>query len=411
MKPFFNVSSLASVLEMNQRFEPVETETVPLADAAGRVLATAVAADRDLPGFRRATMDGYAVAAASTFGASDGSPAWLPVVGTIAMGQHPDVELAPGQAARIATGGMLPTGADAVVMIEHTEAVGGDTVEIYKSVAPGQHVVLADEDFAEGRDVLFPGTRLRAQEIGLLAAFGRERVTVYRRPAVAIVSTGDEIVPVSQVPDLGQIRDVNTHSLAAMVAAGGGTPVAMGIVADQAGALIDMCRRAVAAGDMVLISGGSSVGTRDFTLEALEALPDSEVMVHGIAISPGKPAILARSGRRPVWGLPGHVTSAMIVFEAVVRPFLDRLCGCDTSRRPRRRVPARLTRNVASAQGRTDFVRVRLESTAEGLMATPVLGKSSLLNTMIQADGLITIAENTEGLDAGSPVSVYLLDT
>jgi molybdopterin molybdotransferase len=396
------------VLALSKRFDPVGTETVDLIDAIDRVLAETVAADRDLPGFNRATMDGYAVKAADTFGASDGSPAWLSVVGDIAMGQRPAVTVAAGQATRIATGGMLPPGADAVVMIEHSEAVGDDTVEIYKSVAPGQHVVMADEDFSGGQSVLLPGTLLRAQEVGLLAAFGRDPVNVFRRPEVAIVSTGDEIIPIHQRPETGQIRDVNTYSLAAMVVAVGGRPMPMGIAADQTDDLIEKCRAAVDRSDMVLISGGSSVGTRDFTLEALRALPDSELLVHGIAISPGKPAILARSGRRPVWGLPGHVTSAMIVFEMVVKPFLDRLRGLNETTRRRRAVPARLSRNVASSQGRTDFVRVRLRETDDGLLADPVLGKSGLLNTMVQADGLITIAENTEGLDAGAPVSVYL---
>ncbi|MFH1985124.1 MAG: gephyrin-like molybdotransferase Glp [Pseudomonadota bacterium] len=408
MKSFFNVATISSVLALRERFDPVGTETLPLTEAVGRVLAETVAADRNLPGFNRATMDGYAVPAAATFGASEGSPAWLSVVGDIAMGQRPAFSLGAGQAARIATGGMLPPGADAVVMIEHTEAIGEDTVEIYKSVAPGQHMVMADEDFSGGQAVLFPGTLLRAQEIGLLAAFGKDPVRVFRRPEVAIVSTGDEIIPIHQRPETGQIRDVNSYSLAAMVTAGGGTPIPMGITADQADGLIEKCRAAAELSDMVLISGGSSVGTRDYTIDALNALPDNELLVHGIAISPGKPAILARSGKRPVWGLPGHVTSAMIVFEMVVTPFLDRLRGLDETHRRRRSVPARLSRNVASTQGRTDFVRVQLSETDEGLLATPVLGKSGLLNTMVRADGLVTIAENTEGLDAGAPVSVYL---
>ncbi len=406
MKSFFNVATISSVLAMRRRFDPVDAETVALAAAYDRVLAEAITADRDLPGFHRSTMDGYAVSAAATFGASDGSPAWLPVVGEIAMGQKPAFSLESGTAARIATGGMLPPGANAVVMIEHTEAIGEDTVEIYKSVAPGQHVVTADEDFAGGQEAVHPGTALRAQEIGLLAAFGKDPVVVFRKPRIAIISTGDEIVPVSQRPEVGQVRDVNSHSLAAMVTAGGGIPIPLGIAADEADTLIGKCRTAVTDGDMVLISGGSSVGTRDVTLEALHALPDSEVMVHGIAISPGKPAILARSGGCPVWGLPGHVTSAMIVFEMVVAPFLHRLAGLNDEIRPRRGIPARLTRNIASAQGRTDFVRVKLRESEGGLLAEPVLGKSGLLNTMVKADGLITVAENTEGLDAGATVIV-----
>jgi molybdopterin molybdotransferase len=410
MESFFNVASMASVLGLRERFAPLGIETVALAEAVGRVLAETVSADRDLPGFDRATMDGYAVAAAATFGASEGSPAWLPVVGEIAMGQQPSFSLTRGTAARIATGGMLPRGADAVVMVEHTEAIGHDTVEIYKSVAPGQHVIMADEDFAGGEDALLPGTLLRAQEIGLLAAFGKDTVSLFRTPRVAIISTGDEIVPVTHRPDVGQIRDVNTHSLSAMVKAAGGAPVSLGIATDETEDLIEKCRIAVADSDMVLISGGSSVGTRDVTLDAIAALPDNELMVHGIAIRPGKPAILARSGSRPVWGLPGHVTSAMIVFEMVVSPFLDRLRGLNTAAGRHRRIPARLTRNIASGQGRTDFVRVQLSQSGDTLMAEPILGKSGLLNTMVRADGLITIGENVEGLDAGTTVYVDLFE-
>ena len=404
MQDFFNVISLSDVLAMRDRFQPVETERVNLSDGAGRILAQEVTADRDIPGFHRSTMDGYAVRAASTFGASDGSPAWLSVAADIRMGEAAAVSIGPGEAAKIATGGMMPEGADAVVMIEHAEPVGEDTIEVYKSVAPGQHVVAADEDFRAGEQVLIPGTRLRPQEVGLLAAFGITVAEVYRKPMVGIISTGDEVIDIARTPEPGQIRDVNAYSIGAMVQEAGGEITRYGIVADQFDALRDCCRKAAAECDMVLISGGSSVGNRDYTLLALEALPDSELLVHGIAISPGKPAILSRSGRVPVWGLPGHITSAMIVFETVVRPFLHKLAGAGAADDVRHRVPAILSRNLSSAQGRTDFVRVRLRHADGTQWADPVLGKSGLLNTMIQADGLVEIDMNAEGLDAGETV-------
>jgi molybdopterin molybdotransferase len=406
MDTFFKVTELESVLAMRRSFPTVAAEAVALIAAAGRVLAEAVGSDVDLPDFRRATMDGYAVQGASTFGASEGNPAYLTLCGTVPMGQHPDFTVGPGEAARIATGGMLPEGADSVIMIEHTEAVDETLIEAYKSVAPGQNMVAVGEDVARGQEVLSPGRPIRPQEAGLLAAFGRSRVAVFKRPVVAIVSTGDEVVAVDQTPGPGRIRDINTYTLAGLVASAGAVALPLGIVHDDPRELEAKCRLALDQADMVLISGGSSVGTRDFTIEVISRLPAAEILVHGIAISPGKPTILARVGQTPFWGLPGHVVSAMVVFEVVVRAFIEHQAGRAADLGPRPRLTARLTRNLASAQGRTEFVRVRLIERDGDLWAQPVLGKSGLIHTMVQADGLVCIDRNTEGLDQGSPVAV-----
>lgn len=406
METFFKVTDLESVLALRRTFPVAATEEVALGEAVGRVLAEAVRSDVDLPDFRRATMDGYAVQGASTFGASEGNPAYLSLRGAVPMGQRPDFAVGPGEAVRIATGGMLPEGADSVIMIEHTEAVDDALIEAYKSVAPGQNMVEVGEDVARGQEILSPGRPIRPQEAGLLAAFGRGRVNVFRRPVVAVVSTGDEVVPVDQIPGPGRIRDINTYTLAGLVASAGGVALPLGIVRDDPQDLRTKCVLALAQADMVLISGGSSVGTRDFTIEVLSGLPAAEILVHGIAISPGKPTILARVGQKPFWGLPGHVVSAMVVFEVVVRPFIEHQAGVAGGLRPQRRLPARLTRNLASAQGRTEFVRVRLIEQNGELWAQPVLGKSGLIHTMVQADGLVRIGQNTEGLEKGSPVAV-----
>lgn len=408
MKSFFKVMDIEDVLAFQSRFSPLGTETVPLEECQGRVLAEAVAADLDLPGFSRATMDGYAVRAASTFGASEANPAFLTVIGSVAMGQALDVAVDPGQAVRIATGGMLPEGADAVVMIEHAEPLDDTALEVYKSVAPGQHVIEAGEDFRQAETVLRPGRLIRPAELGLLAAFGRETVRVHRRPVAGIVSTGDEVVPVSRKPARGEIRDVNTYTLSGMVRDAGGVPISFGLIRDDADALRAACQKALSEADMVLVSGGSSVGSRDFTIQVLEGLADSDILAHGVSIRPGKPTILARVGATPVFGLPGHVVSAMVVFSAVVEPFLHRLAG----RVPNRlepAAPARLSRNLASAQGRVDYVRVRLTETGDGLLAEPILGKSGLIRTMVQADGLIRIGRDEEGLDLGATVRVTRL--
>ncbi|WP_319405278.1 gephyrin-like molybdotransferase Glp [uncultured Desulfosarcina sp.] len=408
MKEFFNVETIEGVLAHVPSFMPVDTETVALAECLGRVLAEDAYSDVDIPEFNRSTMDGFAVKASSTFGASEANPAYLTVRGQIRMGAQPDFSIGPGDAARIATGGMLPEGADSVIMVEHTDTLDNTTIEAYRSVAPGQHVIEKGEDIRHTEPALTRGTRIRPQEAGLLAACGRTEIPVFRRPRVGIISTGDEVVPVDRVPGEGQIRDINTQTLSGQVLAAGGIPVVFGIVGDNRKDLMEKCRRALERTDMVMISGGSSVGARDFTVEVLDALPDTEILVHGISISPGKPTILARSGGKAFWGLPGHAVSAMVVFAVVVRPFLDRLCGLTQTAR-QFPIQATLNRNLASAQGRVDYVRVRLLEDGGLIKAEPILGKSGLINTMVKADGLIAIDMNTEGLEKGTTVEVIPL--
>lgn len=289
MKDFFKVTDLDKVLDYRAEFQPVGTEEISLIDANGRVIAVDVFSDVDLPDFTRSTMDGYAVKASSTYGATEGNPAYLSVTGSIAMGETPSYAIGPGEAARISTGGMLPAGADSIVMIEYVNAIDDQTIEVYRSVAPGQHIVQIAEDFQKDDKILTRGWKLRPQEVGLLAAFGRELIAVFKKPLVAIISTGDEIIPVDQKPERGQIRDINTYTLSCQVQDAGAVPVPFGIVRDNADDLYRACAQALDQTDMVLISGGSSVGVRDFSLDVLSALPDPRILVHGISISPGKP--------------------------------------------------------------------------------------------------------------------------
>lgn len=408
MSHFFKVKTLDEVLALTGQFLPTASETVDTRAAFSRILAIDVTAPRDMPGFRRATMDGFAVHASATFGASESTPAWLEIQGTVLMGQVPDFELAPGRAARISTGGMLPEGADAVVMVEHTQTIDDTSVEIYKSVAPLQHVIDANEDFKAGDVVLPAGTFVRPQEAGLAAGMGLSSLPVHRVPVVGIISTGDEIIPIEEDPAPGRIRDINSYTLAGFVQEAHARVVRYGIVKDDPDRLRAVCEKALAETDMVLISGGSSVGTRDYTVDVLSALPDTRILVHGMSVSPGKPTILAKSGIKPVWGLPGQVVSAMVVMKMVVIPFLHRIQGYRT-RKPLVRVPAKLTRNVASAQGRRDFIRVVLAQAKDELTARPVLGKSGLIRTMVLADGLLDIGENLEGLEKDTWTRVILL--
>ncbi len=408
---FFKVKTRAEVLADLEGFPPLPAEMVPLMESPGRVLAEEVIAPEDVPGFNRSTMDGFAVRAAETFGAGEGAPALFEVAGEVPMGAQPTEDLEPGRAVRIWTGGMLPRGADAVVMLEYSRELDDATVELIRAVAPGENVIQQGDDVQAGSRLLPRGHRLRPQDVGLLAALGRVEVPVHGRPRVAILSTGDEVVPVDVRPGPGQVRDVNAYTLASLAARCGAECELLGLVGDDPEAIRQGVARGVEAADVILVSGGSSVGRRDFTLKTFLSFDGAELVVHGVSISPGKPTILVRLGRRSLWGLPGHVTSAMIVFDLFVRPLLARLSGETADREAwRPRVLARLGRNLASVAGREDFVRVRLEESGDGPVAWPILGASGLLTTMIRADGVIRVPLHDEGLMRDEVVEVILFE-
>ena len=405
--------SVISRVEFQSRlagFPRLTAETVPLARALDRVLAETLAAPEDLPPHPRSCMDGYAVAARDSFGASESNPAYLELGFEIAIERAPDRALEPGACAAIPTGGWLPRGADAVVMVEHTEP-SGDLIEIRKSVAPGENVMLVGEDARAGQAVLTAGQVLRAQEIGLLAALGVERVSVGRRPRVGLLSTGDELVESADTPGAGQMRDVNRPTLAALMAEAGAETVDLGLVPDNRQELARALRQGADQCDLVLLSGGSSIGTRDLSVNVLEEL-GGEILAHGVALSPGKPTILARLENVPVLGLPGQVTSALVVAHVLAAPLVRHLSGAkDAFARPWRPVVrAELARNLASKPGREDWVRVSLEQRAGALpLAKPVTGKSGLLFTLLAAHGLAVLPADTEGSYAGDMVEVMLL--
>lgn len=395
-----------TVAEAQQRLrevlKPFPVEEAALPEALGRVLAAEVRAAEDVPGFDRATMDGFAVRAADTFGASEGLPAYLRVAGEVLMGRAPDGPLLPGEAWRIPTGGMLPEGADAVVMVEHTEEAG-DAVAVLRPVAPEENVVRRGDDVRAGQVVLPAGKRLRPHDIGLLAACGVTRVPVRHRPVVGIIGTGDEVVAAEAAPGPGQVRDVNTPALAAAVKAAGGDPRVFGVVPDELPALQEVLAQAAAESELVLLSGGSSVGARDLTLEAVSSLPGALVLFHGLAVKPGKPTVGAVVDGKAVFGLPGHPVSALVVFEFLVRPLLE------PERLGRLPLRVRLSRTLRSAPGREDYVRVRLAVENGELVAEPILGKSGLIATMARADGLVRLRLDAEGAAAGEMVDFFPL--
>ena len=327
---FFRLQTRQEVLAHYHRFAPVGVEEVELAEAGGRVLAAPISAPEAVPGFLRATMDGYAVRARDTFGAGAGAPQYLEIKGEVPMGVAPGRGVSGAETLRVATGAMLPPGADAVVMIEYTAEHPDGTLEVRRSVAPGENVLSPGEDVAPGEKLFPAGRRLRPQEIGLLAALGIRRVAAYKKPRVAIISSGDEIVPLDEKPGPGQVRDSNAYLAAAQVAEWGGLPLMHGIIPDDFDALRQTLAAALEASDLILISGGSSVGVRDLTLSAIQDLPDAEILVHGVALRPGKPTILAALGQqpaKPLLGLPGHPASAAVVMEVLGQPLLLRLAG------------------------------------------------------------------------------------
>jgi molybdopterin molybdotransferase len=377
-------------------------EPVPLDRALHRVPAAPVTAPDALPGFARSTVDGYAVRAADTYGVSDGLPGYLQVTGAVAMGTAPSVKVGPGAAVSMPTGGVLPPGADAVVMIEYTQQVMPGTVEVVRPVAPGEGVVRADEDAAPGAALVPAGRPLRAQDLGLLAAAGVTGVPVHARPRVRIFSTGDEVVPPeTTVLRPGQVRDATAVALAAMVAETGGEPVPGGIVPDDPEALEAALRPALTASDLVVISAGSSVGARDETAGVVRRL--GTVWCHGIAVKPGKPTLLAECGDVPLIGLPGNPRSALVVFRLLGVPLVRLVGGC-TAPPPEPSVRARLARDLPSAAGRLDVIQVRV---SDGV-ATPVFGPSALLSVLTAADGYVIIPGEATGLDAGTEVDVVI---
>lgn len=403
-REFFRTRTVAEALGLLADVPVTGAETVGLDAALGRVPAEPVTAPHPLPGFARSTVDGYAVRAADTFGASAGLPAYLDLAGEVLMGRAPAGSVATGQAVSMPTGGALPEGADAVVMVEHTEQTMPGMVEVVRPVAPGEGLVRADEDVPLGAVLVPAGRPLRAPDLGLLAAAGRTRVPVHRRPVVGIVSTGDEVLP-PEAADLapGQVRDATASALAGLVTQAGGEPRPYGIVADDGAALEERLRAVVAESDVAVVSAGSSVGARDVTAGAVERLGAPGVLCHGVAIRPGKPTLLARAGEVPVLGLPGNPLSALVVFRLLGVPLVRRVGGC-TRPPPDPTTRARLARQVPSRAGRLDVVQVRLD----GAEAHPVLGASALLSVLTSADGYMVVDEAATGLDAGADVDVIL---
>ena len=396
------------------------TETIHTVSATGRVIATDLLAPHALPEFPRSTVDGYAVKAADTYGASDSLPAYLKLIGECPMGAAPTLEVNATETAIIHTGGMLPKGADAVVMLEYTQQTVEDEMEILRSVADGENVIRIGEDVAEGDLIKPKGSAIRPAEVGGLMALGFTAVEVVKRPIVGIISSGDEVVHPQERPQPGQVRDINSYTLASLVERTGGMAVRYGIVADSMDAMLAAIGKALSECDMVLITAGSSASARDMTAAAIDQLGEPGVLVHGVNTRPGKPTILGVCDGKAVIGLPGNPVSALVNGYVFVVPLVRRLLG-QSADVVQPSVRAKLTVNIPSQAGREDWIPIKLVTPSPSpfpdergrgaidYLAEPIFGKSNLIFTLVGADGLLKIAPDATGLSASEMVDVLLV--
>lgn len=406
----FNVKSVNEVFEIIEKVfkgYQLECETIEINYAVGRICVETLVSTEDIPGFNRSSVDGYAVMASDTFGSGDSCPAQLKLAGEIKMGEEADVHLSKGEAIYVPTGGQIPHNADAVVMIEYTDNFDDGFIYINKSVAPGNNLVFKGDDIKSGSAVIKPGARIRPQDIGVLAALGVTHISVKRLVRVGIISTGDEIVDIKNKPEGSEVRDINSYFLHAGIMEYGCEPVMYGICEDDFDKIKCKVDLALKECDIVLISGGSSVGLKDQTMEVINSLGLPGVLVHGIAVKPGKPTILGKIGDKAVVGLPGHPAAAYIVFKVFVLKIIDALS--DSEAKGSSVIRAKMAHNYPSNNGREEFVTVRMEASHDGFLAHPLFGKSGLISLVSQADGFIRIGRECEGIEEGKEVEVILL--
>ena len=378
-------------------------EEVSLGAAMGRVLAENITATEYVPDFDRSTVDGYAVRARDTFGCTDSIPAILPMQAEVLMGEGAEFELNPEECVAVPTGGALPKGADSVVMVEYTEDYGDGTIGISKSAAPGQNMIFRGDDVYPGKLILNRGRVLSSQDIGALAAIGRVQVPVVKKLTVGVISTGDELVPPEVTPGPGQVRDVNSPMLEAMLSTFGVNVINYGIVIDNEALLSEKVHKAVSECDAVILSGGSSVGVKDAACRIIESM--GSLLLHGIAIKPGKPTILGKAGMKPLIGLPGHPVAAYFITKLFVLPLLSRLMG---GTQDAYTTTAKVTESIGANHGRAQYQCCRLERKEGVLYAYPIRGKSGLITTLAGADGYFCIDRDCEGLPKFAEIQVTI---
>lgn len=400
-------------------------EAVPLRDAVHRYLTEKICSDTDIPQFTRSVVDGFAVIARDTFGTGESTPVFLDVVGTVEMGKACDIRLEPGQAVYVPTGGMLPEGADAMVMVEYTETLDEKTIAVYKSVAPNSGIMNRGDDFREGQLLFRRGHRITVKDVGMLAAIGKDYVNVYKKPRISILSTGDEIIDITEIPKPGEVRDINSYTIAAFAEATGARIGFIEKVPDVAHQLRSALEAALNESDIVLLSGGSSAGNKDMTAETIDAMGKPGVITHGIAMKPGKPTVIGiiETGTKDgfiqnklVVGLPGHPMAAIVAYDVIVNDFMREYCFHNEEEPIR--LTARITENIHAGEGRETYQLVALKRTnaekqgrdsgAEWL-AEPIHAKSGSISQLMMADGYVKISSLSEGVQVNSIVEVTLI--
>ena len=404
------VTPEAALQKLFREIHPeIRQETVPTQKASGRVIAEDIFSPQNLPEFRRSTVDGYAVLSKSTYGASESLPAYLTNINEVPMGETPDFSIDDQQTALIHTGGMLPEGADAVVMVEDTQALASGEIEVYRAVARGENVIEIGEDVKMGELVIKKGTKLRPAEIGGLMALGFTEIIVAKPPIFGILSSGDEVITPDQIPNPGQVRDINSYTLGALIEDLGGGVKHYGIIADSRPAMIKALKKALQECDHLIVTAGSSASTRDLTAEIMDDLGKPGVLVHGISIKPGKPTIFSVAGNQIMIGLPGNPVSALVIAMILVAPIIEAYLGVQDPG-PKPAITAELAINLSSQAGREDWIPVKLSKTPQGeFIAEPVFGRSNLIFVLSRSDGLIKIPSSTTGLEAGTKVNVHLI--
>jgi molybdenum cofactor synthesis domain-containing protein len=395
------------LLEQTYSAKPVGAEQVPISEAHERVLAQDIVSPLNIPPFSRSTVDGYAVKAADTFGASEDKPVSLRFCGRVEIGEYPNVAVKRGLTAETVTGAPLPDGADAVVMVEHTNR-RGNTVLVHRPVSIGENIMAAGSDIRKSETVLKAGRVLGSREIGVLAAIGLTEVSVYRRPKVAVLSTGAEVVEPGKPLPPGKIYDINAHTLSAAVQESGGESINLGIVPDKRDKLERALEKALDSADAVITSGGVSVGPKDLTPQVVDALGKPGVIISGVAVKPGKPLTFAVIDGKPIFSLPGNPTSSLFMFSVFVRPILVKLAGGTEETVPK--VKAVAAQKMFPARGRRTFIMVNLAYDKAGtLIVSPVpTGLSGAITTLAKADGFVEISEKRQFIDAGAEIDVYL---
>lgn len=405
--------SVEKALELLLSFGPFKTPNkivLPLNECYGSITSEDIIAPEDLPSFNRSTVDGFAVNSADTFGATESFPAYLNIKGEILMGEEPHFKLGKGEVAKISTGGMLPKGADSVVMLEHTQIIDEKTIEVLKPVSPQENVIQIGEDVKKGECIFKSGHRLRPQDVGALAGLGVTEIWVYEKPIVSIISTGDEIVPPDKPIRPGQVRDINSYTLTGLILEKGAIPLKKGLFIDNYTIIKDAVTESLRDSHMVLITGGSSVGTKDVTEKVINDIGKPGVLFHGVSLKPGKPLIGGIVDHIPIFGLPGHPAAVNICFRVFIEPILDSISGLKENRlyKEKKFIKARIAKKISSSPGREEHIGVKLEERNGEIWAIPLLGKSGLITTLTNADGTAIIPLRKLGVEEGEIVDVRL---